>query len=553
MKRVIIALLAAAVSGVAAYGGQDPPAGTSAPTARISGRIVDAASGQPIEHALLRLVSFDVRRVARSAGTDAEGRFTFGDLVPGRYQLTGSAPGYLAQQFGQRVVFEPGRPIDLAERQHFARANFALARPGSIEGVLRDEFGDPAPGIAVRVSRPAFAAGRRRLMPLSGSTPGSTTNDQGRFRIANLSPGSYYVTALAGVFADPNAPGGFAPTFHPGTPQVGVAMPVVVGPGQQVSGIDFTLVPVPTVALSGRFVDGGGQPVPRASYIFMAHDSTGASALAIVRGLADGDGRFALRNVPAGQYTIQAFGRPEGGGNLGKAPFGWLTVSVADREVSDLEVRIVPGTKAAGRIVLEGGQSVPLAPKQVAVLPRPVEFESAPIAGGPPNFEVRDDWTFQVDNMSGLRVVRASVASPGWTLKRVMLRGQDVTDTPLDFATGDVNDLEVVLTTNVSTLSGSVTDATGAPVADCSVVVFAVDQARWTYPSRYIALARPNQAGEFRVAGLPAASYVAVALRFVEGAQGQDPEFLEQIRALGTVVFVLEGQSQAVQLRLAER
>lgn len=553
MKNLVMLSLAVLLAGAPAPDREQQAPPAPQPTARISGRVVDAVTGKPVEHAALRIVSFEVMRVARSAGTDADGRFTFADLVPGRYQLSVSARGFVAQQFGQRADSEPGRPIDLADHQHFDRADFSLVRTGAIEGVLRDEFGDPAPGITVRVSRPAFVAGRRRLMPLSGSTPGSTTNDQGRFRIANLSPGSYYVTALAGVFADPNAPGGFAPTFHPGTPQVGVAMPVAVGSGQQVSGIDFTLVPVPTVALSGRFVDGGGQPVPRANYMFMAHDSTGASALAIVRGLADGDGRFALRNVPAGRYTIQAFGRPEGGGNLGKAPFGWLTVSVADRDVSDLEVRIVPGTKAAGRIVLEGGQSVPLAPKQVVVLPRPVEFESAPIAGGPPNFEVRDDWTFQVDNMSGLRVVRASVASPGWAVKRIMLRGQDVIDTPLDFATSDVNDLEVVLTTNVSTLSGSVTDATGAPVADCSVVVFAVDQARWTYPSRYIALARPNQAGQFRVAGLPAASYVAVALRSVEGGQGEDPEFLEQIRALGTVVFILEGQSQAVELKLAER
>jgi hypothetical protein len=551
VKRVVIALLAAAMSGVSAQSGQNPPVGTSAPTARISGQIIDAASGQPIEHALLRLVSFEVMRVARSAGTDAEGRFTFGDLVPGRYQLTASARGYLALQFGQRVVSEPGRPIDLAERQHFARANFALARPGSIEGVLRDEFGDPAPGIAVRVSHPAFVAGIRRLMPLSGAAPGATTDDRGRFRIENLQPGSYYVIALAGVFADPDATGGFAPTFYPGTPQAGSAARVPVGPGQEVTGVDFPLVPVPTVSVSGRFVDGQGQPVPRADYAFMAHDSTGASGVALVRGVADADGRFALLSVPSGRYTIQAFGRPEGGGNLGKAPFGWLTIAVGDRELTDLEVRILPGTKARGRIVREGDLSVPLTPREVRVLPQPVEFESSPIAGGPPNSEVFDDWTFEVGNMSGIRRVRASIASPAWTVRRITWRGQDVTDRPLDFRTGDVDDLEIVITTDVSVLTGTVKDRNGELVDDCSIAIFAVDPRRWPYPTRYVTFARPNQAGAFRVTGLPAESYVVVALHSVESGQHEDPEFLERIRPLGTIVTIVDGQTQSIDLRLS--
>jgi hypothetical protein len=514
---------------------------------------VDAASEQPVEHALLRLVSFEVMRVARSAGTDADGRFTFGELVPGRYELSVSAPGFLAQRFGQRVESEPGRPIDLADRQHFDKADFALVRAGAIEGVLRDEFGDPAPGVAVRVSRPAFVAGMRRLMPVAGSTPGATTNDQGRFRIENLAPGSYYVTALTGVFANPEATGGFAPTFHPGTSQASAAVPVTVGPGREVSGVDFSLVPAPTVAVSGRFLDENGQPVPQANYAFMAHDTTGASGVALVRGVAGPDGLFTLRNVPAGRYTIQAFGRPAGGGNLGKAPFGWLTVSVDDRELTGLEVRIREGTKARGRIVREGDLSKPLTPRQVLVLPRPVEFESSPIAGGPPKLEVRDDWTFQVDNMSGIRLVQASIASPAWTVRHITWRGEDVTDKPVDFRTSDVDDLEIVITTNISVLTGTVKDGNGEIVDDCSIAIFAIDPTRWTYPTRYVTFARPNQAGAFRVTGLPAESYVVVAMRSVRSDQLGDPEFLEQIRPLGTIVRILDGQTQSVDLRLSER
>ncbi len=537
-------------SAVSALGPQDP---AGQPTARLSGTVTDGATGAPVANVSLRLVSFEVMRVARSAVTDAEGRFTYDKLVPGRYQLTASAIGYVQQQYGQRADSEPGRPIDLGDGQHFEHADFSLVPQGALEGVLFDEFGDPAPGITVRVSRPAWAGGMRRLMPLSGRSPMSTTNDKGQFRIPHLAPGRYYVTALAGVFADPGATGGFAPTFYPGTTQVGAAQSVTVGPGQQVTGIDFTLEPVPTVSVSGKFIDENGAPVARADYFFMAHDSTGASALALVRGAADEAGLFELRNVPAGRFTIQAFGRPEGGGNLGRAPFGWATLTVDDRSLTNLEVRIMPGARARGRFVLEGDTRVALRPQQVRVSPRSIGFESSPISGGPPNIEVREDWTFEVSNMSGLRVVRADVASPAWGMKRVLWRGRDVTDTPLDFTAGDIDDLEVVLTTELSLLSGTVTDAAGAAVAECSIVVFAVDPARWTFPSRYIALARPNQAGQFRVSGLPPASYVAVALRSVEAGLHEDPEFLEGIRALGSLVNMLEGQTQAIDLKLSSR
>jgi hypothetical protein len=118
-------------------------------------------------------------------------------------------------------------------------------------------------------------------------------------------------------------------------------------------------------------------------------------------------------------------------------------------------------------------------------------------------------------------------------------------------SSSDVDDLEIVITTNISVLTGTVKDHNGEAVGDCSIAIFPIDPTRWTYPTRDVTFARPNQAGAFRVTGLPAESYVLVALRSVESGQHEDPEFLERIRPLGTIVTIVDGQTQSIDLRLS--
>lgn len=548
---VVTMIALSAAAGARQQAAQATPAGTAA----IAGRVTDAASGQPIENAALRLVSYDVMRVAKTVTSDAEGRYEFSGLAAGRYNLNISANRYVTQEYGQRSYMEPGRPIDVADARRVGNIDVALVRTSAIEGVVLDEFGDPAPNVLVRASQPQFVAGRRRLMPVGQDRETAVTNDVGRFRLTNLPPGTYYLAALSGVFKEIDETGGFAPTFYPGALRVSDSTPIEVPAGQDVTGLSFALAPSATVAVSGQLLDPAGQPVPQGNVVFMAHDTTGASALVLTRGVADRDGRFEFRNVPSGEYTIQAFGRPVGGGNLGRAPFGWLSVTVADRPLSELVVRVVPGRTVTGRITFAGGTPGSLTPRQVRVSAGPIDFESAPIAGGPPNTVTRDDWTFEVQNMSGRRVIRVSIAAPDWTVERITRRGQDITDTAVDFADGDVADVEIVLTDRITTLEGTVSAADGQLVDDgsVSVVVFASDSSKWPFPSRFVTLARPNQTGRFRVTGLPPALYLVAALPAIPGNEWQNPEYLERLRAIALTVTLTAGQASTVDVRLPAR
>lgn len=560
MKRILIfatcLVMLVAVCAVA----QEVPAGDAAKgTASIAGRVAAAENGRPVGTAVLELLSWEVMRLPKRVRPDAQGRFEFTGLVAGRYQLTAYAEGFLQIQYGQSRPTEPGKPIDLSDGERFDKADIALVRPGAVEGRVFDEFGDPAPGIVMQIMQLQFGAGRKRLMPIGASGTARSTDDRGHFRAFGLAPGDYYLVALGGAFGDypprpgqeQNDVGGFAPTYYPGTSDVAGAKPVRVGFGQDVTDAVLTLAPAKTAQIAGRLITRAGQPVPRGSVMLFISDRLGSAAFMAAMTATSADGAFTFRNIPPGSYTLQGFGRSvSGAGNLGASEFGWLPVNIDGADVTNLLVTVGPGATARGRITFEDATAPPPTPRDVRVMPRPVEFDAAPISGGPVPSVTRDDWTFEVNNLTGRRVVAVDLASPVWSLKQVKLDGLDVTDKPTAFGKEDLNTFEIVLTTRNASVAGNAVDADGKPVGNYTVVVFVADQTKWTFPSRYLALGRPNQDGKFRVPGLPPENYLAVALPAVQGTAWQNPEFLESLRTMATAVPLSEGDAKTVELKL---
>jgi hypothetical protein len=544
----VVALMAATAQVV----GQET-AGAPKATSSIAGRVVAATTGRPVRGATMTLLSWEVMRVAKRVATDEEGRFEFTGLVPGRYQLTSSATGFVAVEFGGAPVtgrVGEGRPIDVREGERFDKADFSLRRPGAIEGRLLDEFGDPAPDLQVQVATVEFVAGRHRLMPVPGRGQMNPTDDKGRFRVAGLPPGDYFLTAPWTQSAERDAATvAFAPTLYPGTTDLASAQPIRVGLGEEMAGLTLSLVPAPMAQVSGRLVDAAGQPAVGAVMMNLS-DRSGGALIVPVRTSTRPDGAFTFSGVPPCTYAIQAFGRQVStAGNLGASEFGWAPVTVNGVDITGLTVRVRQGPAARGRIVLEDDDGT-LKPDQVRISGRPVEFDSAPLGGGPSPSDMRPDWTFEVRNLSGFRVVQADVASPDWALERIMLDGRNVTDTVHDFREKDVEGLEVVLTKRAPALGGRVTDRDGRAVGNYSIIVFASDESRWKYPSRFIAMGRPNQDGGFIVRGLPPEDYLVVAIPPVQGTLWQDPEFLATLRTRATAVTLAEGEKKTLELKV---
>ena len=546
-KTRFLALLVAALLPATAFAQIEP----KPPSGRIAGRVVAMDTGKPIRGAVVRMVSQAGRQSFTKSSAD--GRFEFKELSEGRYSLDARAERYLAIFLGGQPntgSSSASRAIQLRDGEQYDRADFPMPRGGAIEGRVLDEFGDPAPGLVIQVGYVAYAGGRRRVVPREGGGPPIRSDDRGYFRLHGLPPGTYYVSALSGAFAEQAETGGFAPTYYPGATNLSGAKPVRLDLGQELD-VSFSLSPARMARLAGRVVNAAGAPV-RASLTLASADSQGLSEFFVTRGGSQPDGSFIFRNVPPGNFTLQAYGAQvvAGAGNLGASEFGWLPLVVDGSDQAGLVVRVAQGPSLKGRITTDDTSGAAFNPRDVSVTAVPLQFDSAPLGGGPPPFTMNDDGTFEVKNMSGVRLVRVSVRTPAWMVKRVTRQGREITDEPIDFTKGGVDDVEVLLTNRVTSISGTVTDAEAKPVTDYAVVVFSADRSKWTDRSRFMALGRPTQTGSFRIPNLPPDDYFAIALPGVQGNQWQDPDYLKTLEEAATRFLLGDGEAKTLSLRL---
>jgi hypothetical protein len=173
---------------------------------------------------------------------------------------------------------------------------------------------------------------------------------------------------------------------------------------------------------------------------------------------------------------------------------------------------------------------------------------------GPPGpSRVNDDFTFDLKSRPGKFVIRLMSMTPGWALKAVRVNGADVTDDGFDIRPNEeISGIEIEMTNHQSDFSGVVTNTRGEPVKDYSLVVFAQDRERWNPGSRYLRTSRPDQDGRFKVTGLPAGRYYAVALDYVEPGEASDPEFLDRVSAKAEKFSLNEGEVKTFDLKIVK-
>jgi hypothetical protein len=504
-------------------------------TGVIRGRVVRSDTGQPLRRAVVRALSNE----SRSVMTDEDGRYEFAQLPEGRYSLTASKGGFGEVHYGQRRTYSSGRAIALADSQILNSIDFALPPGGVITGRVVDEAGEPAIGAHLAVSRLAFSKGRREPVQVAGAQ----IDDRGEFRVFGLLPGEYYLTATPNVSHDlAGTSVGYVPTYYPGTALRGDAQRIAIKAGEEVSGIAFALARAQTASVSGIVRNADGSSA--AHTIVIAREVSRGDSTFGREGttLAKPDGSFSVANLAPGSYIIEARGidRPD-------ASPARADVVVNGRDVSGLELVITKGATARGRIRFDTGAPPPgLRPEQVRVFSTPDEPGEPSFYSSPPG--ARADWTFELTGISGRRLLQA-MAFPGeWQTRTVIVDGTDVTDTPIDFR-ADVDDIEIVLTQKHPELSGRVTDASGAPVTDAVVIVFAVDPEKRSR-SPYLMTARADQDGRYQVRFLRPAGYLAVAVDDLEPGEESNPELLEQLTSRATRLNLRDAESRTLDLTL---
>jgi len=180
----------------------------------VAGRVVADDTGSPLPHA--RLVIYNDAAPLPAIFSDAEGRFSTAPLPPGRYHLSATKAGY-AQTAVPRL--NPPASGSLEVR---------LPRSASLAGRVVDMYGEPVMGMPVSV------------MDAPGNAIKTVaTDDLGDYRVGGLAAGTYLV-AINQFSVDSAGNVAREISYYPGMPSAEMAQPLVVAPGDQKSGVDFS-------------------------------------------------------------------------------------------------------------------------------------------------------------------------------------------------------------------------------------------------------------------------------------------------------------------------
>ena len=611
-----VVLLAA---GGVAVRGQSPAMPQARPnatgTAFLAGQVVDETTGKPVPDAVVRIaianpslsgnLMFGVMPNRGAVATDSQGRYFFASLPAGSYAPRATKPGYVAS-------VGTARAIALADGERILDLNIRLARLGTMSGTLRDDAGDAVVGTDVMAFRRALVNGRPTLRP----TAQSTSDDRGQYRMSALPAGEYVVCActrrsmpfdgvlLTTLAADPtqllavasraitagadvahldNTMRTFAPTFYPSSATVAGATRVVLGAGDDKTGVDFELTPTISTRVSGR-VTGGVSPI-LASQIRLSpagESEEGAGLTEVQPMLAQPDGRFDFVGVPPGQYVIRVMhpvtgaraGGPSGDamaliGARGSGPqpgmipgpddsLAWAStpITVTPDGARDVLVPLRQGIRVTGRLQFVGGAKPPTAQEltRVTVLFQPLPPVPPQLAV--PFGRVNADGTLLIPNVVPGRYFFNTTLIANWTtVKSITLRDQDVTDLPIEIS--DTDPAELVVTFSdvpMATLAGQPSTAVGATrrSEDVTALIFPTETRFWTDPSaasRRFRTAPVTREGSFTPIPLAAGEYFVAIVPDARAADWQERSQLELLARTAQRVRIADGEHKTVEIR----
>lgn len=280
-------------------------------TYSLDGVVINAVTSEPIPRAL-------VQGPAEPQLTNSEGKFHFTKIPPGQYTVIPSKPGFFTEDEIRRRSL-PGGSIQIGPG--LQPLVLKLTPASVIYGRVTADHSEPMENLRVRAMVMRMQNGQRAWAAASGR---EATDDEGRFRIAGLRPGVYYLEILPGGAAavrQPIAPGtrreGYAPTFYPGTRDFDSAAQIRLEAGQEYEA-DFAISLAPVYNLRGTLI-GLPSGVTGAGLELVSRDGdrVGANYSFDVR-----TSTFQMDSVPGGTYVLSAFiqstGTPEQ--YMGKMP-----------------------------------------------------------------------------------------------------------------------------------------------------------------------------------------------------------------------------------------
>lgn len=264
-------------------------------TYTVRGTVVNSATGEPVNGALVQM---QVARM-RSMLTAADGKFQFEGVPNGTFAFTVRKPGYFSREEVGGNGVQPNNIRTAEERP----VTLKLIPEGVVFGRVTGENGESAGFLPVQLLGDRVENGKRTRQNLRSVR----TDDQGEFRLAELMPGKYF------VFIGPSPwPMSFPPRlsqtgargypglFYPGVPDISSATPIEIAPGTHAE-INLSMTSQPFYRITGT-VSGY---LPEQGVGFEMSSASGQPIGAGIE-LDQARGTFRSSWVPAGVCTIFA-------------------------------------------------------------------------------------------------------------------------------------------------------------------------------------------------------------------------------------------------------
>jgi len=504
----------------------------------IKGTVTNAVTSEGLPKAFVRLVG---KGGSHPTVTDSGGRFLVENIQPGTYTLEAERQGFIESRFGeaQGVRIE----IHLTPGQILAGLTIKLTPQAVISGRVVDEDGDIWTHSTVNLFRSSFEHGRRRLQGFIGGE----VNDQGEFRLGQLPPGRYYLSAEPDAVweARNRTPAKEAgslrlATWYPSSADPENSLPITVGPGDQLSGIEIRLRRGGVYAIRGKLVGGEDIPEVRGQLNKRYISANAAAADANGRsGVIHSDGTFEIPNVPSGTYQIQV------GQGFPPIHLGSSRVQLDDRDLEDVSIQLVPARPLRGFIQYEE--------KEAANLSGVTVHLDSFLPGWIPPTVSREDGSFEFPLVGSERYRVGIVnAGPGHYLKQIRYGDAASSDGTISL-TGAIENLILLLSARGARITGKVA-GTGEPMnpaeqAKGSVLTFQVVLVPKRAPGD-ARLATFDQNGTFFLSDIAPGTYILYAFEGIPNGAWEDSAFLQEVSESGNEIELVEGEVRSVDVSL---